>query len=57
MLVVPGAHVAGLQNGIVDVCFEETSKVLDVTITSAFCRQCSKMKEKKNLGTYLTLTT
>ena len=45
------------QNEIVDVCFEETCKVLDVTIKSAFYRQCSKMKEKKNLETYLTLTT
>ena len=37
------------QNGIVDVCFEETGKVLDVTIKSAFCRQCSKMKGKKRI--------
>ena len=45
------------QNGIVDVCFEGTGKVLDVTIKSAYCRQCLKMREKKNLEMYLTLTT
>ena len=44
------------RNGIVDVCIEQTGKVLDVTIKSAFCRQCSKIKEKKNLEMYLTLT-
>ena len=38
------------QNGIIDVCFEETGKVLDVTIKSAFWRQCSKRKEKKEPG-------
>ena len=37
-----------LQNGIVDVCFEKTGKVLDVTIKSASSCQCSKMKEKKS---------
>ena len=36
------------QNGIVDMCFEETGKVLDVTIKSAPSRQCSKMKGKKS---------
>ena len=45
------------QNGIVDLCFEKTGKVVDVTFKSASCLPRSKMKGKKNLETYLTLTT
>ena len=45
------------QNGVVGVCLEEIDKVLDITLKSASCRQCSKMKGKKNLERYPTSTT
>ena len=52
-----GSRCQNSQNGIVDVCFGETGKVLDVTIKSTSCRQCTKMKGKKNLETHHTLAT
>ena len=38
------------REGIVDVCFEETGKVLDVILKLTKCDTCKKMKEKSSNG-------
>ena len=35
------------KDGIVDVCFEETGKVIDVVIKISNCAQCKRMKAKQ----------
>lgn len=35
------------KDGIVDVCFEETRKVIDVVILISDCPHCKKMKVKQ----------
>ena len=34
------------RNGITDICFEETGKVLDVIHQTSYCKECSTMDEK-----------
>ena len=36
--------------GIVDICFEETSKVLDVILKTWLCSICSSLKSKRKSG-------
>ena len=38
------------RNGITDICFEETGKVLGVIHKTSYCKECSTMDEKKKSG-------
>ena len=43
-----GSRGWSARQGIVDACFEETGKVVDVIFKSSTCRLCSTKKSKKN---------
>ena len=36
---------------IVDVCFKDTGKVLDIILKTSYCKVCKNLKHKKELGT------
>ena len=39
------------KQGIVDVCFEDMGKVLDVILKTSYCKVCENLKHKKEMGT------
>ena len=38
------------RQGIVDICFEETGKVLDIILKTSLCSVCSSLKSKRESG-------
>ena len=39
------------KQGIVDVCFKDTGKALDVILKTSYCKVCKNLKNKKEMGT------
>ena len=46
-----GSRVWGSKQGIVDVCFEDTGKILDAILNTSYCKVCKNLKHKKEMGT------
>ena len=38
------------RQGIVDICFEESGKVIDVILKTNYCKTCSNIKAQKDAG-------
>ena len=38
------------KQGIADVCFEDTGKVLDVILKTSYCKVCKNLKHQREIG-------
>ena len=45
-----GSRRFSSRQGIVDICSEETGKVIDVILTTNYCKTCSNIKTQKDAG-------
>ena len=41
------------KQGIVDVCFDDTGKALDVILKTSYCKVCKNLKHKREIRTSL----